>query len=54
MKFKAIIKELKQTRKASEDMEFSIKFVTEDNQIMALSAYPSDIVFDVEVKPGER
>lgn len=47
MKFKAIIKEIKQVRKASEDMECSIKLITEDNQIMALSAIPSDVVLDV-------
>lgn len=49
MRLKAIITELKQKRTASQDSEFSLKLVTEDNQIMALSAYPSDTVFDVEV-----
>lgn len=50
MKVKMIIKELKQVRKASEDLECSIKFITEDNQIMVLSSYPSDTVFEVEIK----
>jgi hypothetical protein len=50
MKAKMIIKKLSQTRKASEDMENTILFATEDNQIMALSAYPSETVFDVEIK----
>lgn len=48
--FKAIITELKQKRTASQDNEFSLKLVTEDNTIMALSAYPSDTVFEVELE----
>lgn len=52
MKAKMIIKELKQVRKINEiDMECSIKLVTEDSQIMALSAYPSDTVFEVDINP---
>lgn len=51
MKFKAIITELKQKRTASQDNEFSLKLVTEDNQIMALSAFPSDTVFEVDISP---
>lgn len=50
MKTKMIIKKIAMTRKASEDMEFTATFATEDSQIMALSAYPSETVFDVEIK----
>ena len=50
MKTKMIIKKLSMTRKASEDLEYTVLFATEDSQIMALSAYPSETVFDVEIK----
>lgn len=50
MKIKMSIKEIKQIRKASEDLECSLKFVTEDTQIMALSAYPSYTVFNVTIE----
>lgn len=54
MKIKTIITELKQKRTSSNDNEFSLKLVTEDNQIMALSAYPSDTVFTVTIEPEEN
>lgn len=53
MKFKAIITEIKQKRTASQDNEFSLKLVTEDNQIMALSAYESDTLFEVIIEDTE-
>lgn len=55
MKVKMYIKELKQSRKINEvDMECSLRLITEDNQIMALSAYPSDTIFDVTIEPEEK
>ena len=54
MKLKSIITELKQKRTASQDNEFSLKMITEDNQIMALSAYPSDTVFEVTIVPEKE
>lgn len=53
MIFKALITELKQKRTASLDNEFSIKLVTEDHQIMALSAIPSDRVVTVTIEGEE-
>lgn len=50
MKFKMIIKRLAQTRKASEDMENTVLLATEESELMALSAYPSDTVFEVDIK----
>lgn len=55
MLVKMIIKKLSMTRKASEDLEYTLTLACEDSQIMALSAYPSETVFDVEIKPeGEK
>lgn len=44
------IKEIKQFKKASLDNEYSIRLVTEDNRLMALSAIPSDSLVNVTVE----
>jgi len=49
--FKMYIKKLSQTRKASEDMENQLLLVTESPDVMALSAYPSDTIFNVTIEP---
>lgn len=54
MKLKMYIKKLSQTRKASEDMENTITLACEDSQVMALSAFESDTIFDVTIVPESQ
>lgn len=51
MKFIAEIIELKQIKSASLDKVFTVKLRTEDFNIMALSAIPSDCLVEVEILP---
>lgn len=53
MKFVAEIVEIKQVKSVSNDKVFTLKLRTEDNRIMALSAYPSEEVVQVDIK-GEH
>lgn len=49
MKFLMEIKEIKQTKTASLDMEYTIKLVTEDLNLMRLSEIKPDQVVEVEI-----
>ena len=53
MKFVAEIVEIKERKTASLDKEYTIKFRTEDNSVMTLSAIPADSLVTIEVK-GEH
>lgn len=48
--FLAELKETKQTKSASLDNVYSLKFVTDESAIMDLGKLPSDIVFKVSVE----
>jgi hypothetical protein len=53
MKFIMEIKEIKQRKTPSNDNEFSIKLVTDDKNLMALAAIPSEQLVEVEFR-GEK
>lgn len=48
------IKEIKQLKKASLDNEYTIRLGTEDNQLMTLSAIPSDSLVRVTFEQDEN
>jgi len=49
MQFTAEIIEIKQRKTPSLDHEYTLKLVTDDKSIMALSAYPADTVMTVTI-----
>jgi len=50
MKFKAEIKQTKQTKKVSLDNEYTILLVTDESKIMDLGKLAPDTLVEVEIK----
>lgn len=50
MKFKAEIKQVKSQKSASLDIVYTVQFVTEDPNVLALGTLPADETVNVEVK----
>lgn len=54
MRFKAELKQVKQTKLVSLDNQYEIRLITDDSDILDLGKLPPDTIFLVEIKKDDQ